>query len=304
MMGSAQYGHIIKHLEPEHLLAIPIPDVPKAEKARFAEAAENILRRRNEAWRLQIESESLFAGSIGPVGSTAEQYTGFEVKASELLLGRRRLEGAYHSPAATAILKRFAAANLKTEPLSAVTKGVWWGARFKRVFGDEGAPYLSADELFSVNPPITKRVMLEQAEKPERFFVKEGWLVMACSGQTYGLNGSVALMTKWHEEAFLSHDLVRIVPNTDRILPGYLYTALGHPHLGRPLVIRNAYGTSIPHLEPADIATTRIVRLEPDMETQIANSAEKAVLLRTEADRLEDSLAASATALVGKYLSG
>lgn len=304
MMGVAQYGHIIKHLEPEHLMALPIPIPSKEQVKAFNQAAKAILDRRNEAWKLQTESEQLFADAIGTVAGTEKTTTGFTVRASDLFDRRRRLEGAYHSPSATAIIDRFRRADLKTESLSDVTSGVWWMTRFKRVFGAEGAPYLSADELFSVNPPITKRVMLEQAENSQAFFVKEGWLVMACSGQTYGLNGSVALMTKWHEKAFLSHDLVRIVPKTDQIRPGYLFTALGHPQLGRPLVIRYAYGTSIPHLEPTDIATTPIVRLSRDLENKIADKAERAVSLRAEADELENEMAATASDLIDLYLSG
>lgn len=304
MMGAAQYGHMIKHLEPEHLLELPIPIPSMSQLDAFDEEVKDIVARRNEAWRLQTESEAVFSEAIGDITGTDKQFTGFEIKASQLFGGRRRLEGAYHTPAATAILECFRKAELQTQPLSDITHGVWWMTRFKRVFGEEGAPYLSADELFALNPPITKRVMLEQAENADDFFVKEGWLVMACSGQTYGLNGSVALMTKWHEKAFLSHDLVRIVPNTEQVRAGYLYTALGHPTLGRPLVIRNAYGTSIPHLEPSDIAMTPIVRLSNNLENLIADKAEKAVALRAEADQLENKMTDRATILVDRYLSG
>jgi hypothetical protein len=183
-------------------------------------------------------------------------------------------------------------------------KSPWWLTRFKRVFGSEGMPYTSADELFSLNPVITKRVLAEQAENAEDYYVKGGWLVMACSGQTYGLNGSVALLDERHERYFFSHDLVRIVPRRDRVRPGYLYAVLGHPRLGRPLVIRHAYGTSIPHLEPADVATVPVVRLAPDVEDEIADRMEKAVALRAEADDLENALAAHAEQVVEEFLHG
>ena len=304
MMSAAQYGHIIKHLEPEHLMALPTPVPSSSQLESFDQDVKKILSNRKESWKLQSESEHLFSQAIGTLAGTEKQFSGFEVKASELFSGRRRLEGAYHTPAATLIIDRYRKSGLRTQPLSDITKGVWWMTRFKRVFGDQGAPYLSADELFAVNPPITKRVMLEQAENAADFFVKAGWIVMACSGQTYGLNGSVALMTKWHEKAFLSHDLVRIIPDTEQVRPGYLFTALGHPTLGRPLIIRNAYGTSIPHLDPSDIATTPVVRLSEELEHRIADKAERATLLRTEADQLENEIAQKATALIDRYLSG
>src|ERR1022692_4767355 len=135
--------------------------------------------------------------------------TGFSAQASVIFGKRRRLEAAYHHPMVGAILKRFKKLGLNTDTLDCVSERIWWLTRFKRVFGDEGMPYMSADELFSVNPTISKTVMVEQAETPEDYFVKAGWILMACSGQTYGLNGSVSLLDKRHEQYFFSHDIVR-----------------------------------------------------------------------------------------------
>ena len=304
MMGSAQYGHIIKHLEPEHLDALPLP-LPRDNLLEvFQHDGRDVLEKRNKAWALQSKAEDIFASHVGPISDSFSSEIGFSARASEFNVGRRRLEAAYHSPTATAILKRFSDAGLDVEQLSSVTDGVWWIPRFKRIFGSEGTAYLSADELFSINPPITKRVLIEQAENSSDYFVKAGWIVMACSGQTYGLNGSVSLMTKRHETAFFSHDLVRIVPKVALIRPGYLFTVLGHPKLGRPLVIRNAYGTSIPHLEPADIAMTPIVRLGKRIEGQIADAMEEAIEMRVEADVLENELTLKATKLIERLLSG
>jgi hypothetical protein len=127
---------------------------------------------------------------------------------------------------------------------------------------------------------------------------------MACSGQTYGLLGSVALMTEHHEHAFFSHDFVRIVPCKELIHPGYLLTALGHPTLGRPLALRYAYGTSIPHLEPSDISTFPVVRLGEKMENAIGERMVKAATLRAQADELENTIAAEAEKIVAGFISG
>lgn len=225
--------------------------------------------------------------------------------ASDIFGQRRRLEGGYWTPAATAIMRRFSALGLKVESLSDVVERIWWMTRFKRVFGNDGdVPYLSADELFSLNAPISKRVVIEQADNAGDYFVKAGWIVMACSGQIYGLNGSVALMTKKHEQSFFSHDLVRIIPKQEKIRPGYLFTTLGHPTLGRPLVIRYAYGTSIPHLEPADVATFPVVRLKSALEDEIADKMEEAINLRAEADELENNLATDAEIIIDRFMAG
>lgn len=304
VMSSAQYGCIIKHLEVSHINALPMPVLRDELLEEFSERVNALLDKRDRAHALMLEAEVLFADAIGQVSPDENAEVGFSVRSSEIFGTRRRLEAGYHTPAASAILHRFASCGLKVAPLSEVTERVWWMTRFKRVFGEDGIPYMSADELFSLNPSITKRVLIEQTDNASDYFAKAGWIMMACSGQVYGLNGSVALMTEKHEQAFFSHDLVRIIPRLDLIRPGYLYMTLGHPRLGRPLVIRHAYGTSIPHLEPADIATVPVVRLGESLEAGIADRVEESIRLRAEADEIENDLAADAETILDRFIAG
>lgn len=305
MMTSAQYGHVIKHLEVSHLNALPMPVLRDDLLEDFRLRVQSLLDKRNQAVDLQDEAERLFSDAIGQVQFHENPQIGFTVRAPQVFTQRRRLEGGYWTPAATAILRRFDDLGLKVELLSDVSERVWWMTRFKRVFGNEGdVPYMSADELFALNATITKRVVIDQAYNADDYFVKAGWIVMACSGQVYGLNGSVALMTKQHEQAFFSHDLVRIIPKLNAIRPGYLFTVLGHPQLGRPLVIRNAYGTSIPHLDPTDVAAIPVVRLSPVLEDEIAERMEASVNLRAAADELENELATDAEVIIDRFMAG
>jgi type I restriction enzyme S subunit len=301
IMTAAKYGHVIKHLEVGHLEALPVPSVGAGLLEDFNRDAREVLQKRNEAFDLIHDAEAIFDKRLGDLPADNRE-AGFSIRASSFSLGRRRLEASYHHPQAAAILQQFSKLGLPTEPLNDLAERIWWLTRFKRVFGDEGMPYMSADELFSLNPTITKRVLAEQADNPEDYIVKAGWIVMACSGQTYGLNGSVALAEKRYEDFFFSHDIVRIIPKADRIRRGYLYAALGHPRLGRPLVIRNAYGTSIPHLDPADVASIPIVRLGESLENDVADRMEKAAALRAEADELENAIAERADSLIDQFL--
>lgn len=304
MMTSVQYGHVIKHLERSHLERIPFPVLSPHLCLQFDERVRAIFMKRDRAHELVKEAERLFSDSLGIGDPPEDVQQGFMIPASSLAIQRRRFEGSFHNPYVRWLLKRFESLGQSTEQLGLVADRVWWIPRFKRVFGDAGSPYLSAEDLFSLNPPTKKRVHADQAENPEDFFVKAGWLVMACSGQVYGMNGSVALMTKRHETAFLSHDLIRIIPKKNCISSGYLLIALGHPTLGRPLVLRYAYGTSIPHLEPTDVELVPIVRLGEDIENAIAERAERAVTLRSEADDLEDSITAEAQRLLERLQVG
>jgi hypothetical protein len=49
----------------------------------------------------------------------------------------------------------------------------------------------------------------------------------------------------WHEAEILSNQALRLVPHG--ICAGFLAMALGHPALGRPLVIRLGFGSGRSH---------------------------------------------------------
>ena len=138
------------------------------------------------------------------------------------------------------------------QPLEDVVESVTVGARFKRYFGEHGTPYRSASELFDVNPPVTKRIYSALLPDPEKYMLRDGWIIMACSGQTYGLLGRTMVLTENHDGVFGSHDLIRIVPDQARARSGYLHTVLNHVDYGRPRIVRYASGTSVPHLDPQD----------------------------------------------------
>lgn len=303
MMNGAQYGHIIKHLETSHLDALPVPMVRNDIAADFQKQVDTILDLRNRAHKLSLDAESLFSNFIGPIQVTDTE-TGYAVSASKTYERRRRFEANYHAPIASAILRRFAEIGATTMPLSEVAERVWWMTRFRRFYGDAGIPYLSADELFTTNGADSKKILVENGDGHEDFYVEEGWIVMACSGQVYGLNGASTLITAHHERTFFSHDLIRIVAKRGEILPGYLLTTLSHPALGRPLLMRAAYGTSIPHLDPNDVAAFPIVRLGQRRELQISLLAQGAADARAEADALERKIATDAGILIDKFLSG
>lgn len=303
MMSSAQYGHIIKHLEVSHLDALPVPKVSADVRRHFLRRARAILDLRNRAHTTGIEAELAFAEAVGPLGPS-EPEEGFSVKARALLVGRRRLEASFHAPGPSAVLRRFKEIKAPVMPLSQLVQRTWWMSRFRRFYGEAGIPYLSADELFTTNPIESKRILVQPGDGHEDFFVKRGWIVMACSGQIYGLNGAACLATEHHENVFFSHDLIRIIPKSADVRSGYLLTALTHPTLGRPLLIRAAYGTSIPHLDPDDVAAFPVVRLSAKLEERIADLAESSAAARAGADALERELAAEAEAVIDAFLAG
>ncbi|WP_152536202.1 hypothetical protein [Mesorhizobium loti] len=243
MMSSSQYASIIRHIEPAHLNSLPIPEVSADTAKIFAERVRAIVDCRNRATELSRRAEDKYEAALG-FDKIEGAETGFTIWTSEIDRFRRRFEAAYHAPDVRSLVASFR----RWEPLGTLVKRVWWPNRFKRIFGEGGTPYMSADDVFTTNPYYLKTVLVEGKKDLEEFLVQKNWIIMARSGQIYGLNGSAKLVSDYHRSFFLSDDLIRIAPDPTKARAGYLITALTHPTLGRPLVIREAYGMSIPHL--------------------------------------------------------
>lgn len=298
---SAQYGHMIKHLEPEHVRAMPIVLPEPSEREAVGKQINQALELRRQGRQLMREAHALYENQINPNSVEIDHSTWRSVPVSAVASGRRRLEAQYLRSDIGHIERLVdVAATNGLSRLRDVTKSVRLENRFKRHFGDSGMPYRSASEIFDVNPPVTKRVHAGLIPDAERYFLKPGELVMARSGQVYGLLGRTYLVPPQLTGVFGSDDLIRIDPDASAIRAGYLQTVLSNESYGRPLVVRNASGTSIPHLDPVDVREVPIPRFEDSIEAAIADLAARASATLVEADQLESQAVTQATELISE----
>ncbi len=295
---SSQYGHMIKHLEPEHVSEMPVAMPDQKTRSVVGEMARDALAKRKLARILQAQADDRLSQLINPSSEAPTQSIHSIVKSSDVWSGRRRLEGQYHRDEVRQVDELVRSAARRLEPLSELVEAITLGARFKRYFGPSGTAYRSASELFDVNPPVTKRIFAALLPNPEKYMLHAGWIIMACSGQTYGLLGRTTVLTKNHEGMFGSHDLIRILPNESKVRTAYLHTVLNHEKYGRPRVIRYASGTSIPHLDPVDVREVLIPRFDDATEAEIDELSAKAIALDAEADRIESKAISAAEAAI------
>lgn len=300
---ATHYGHVIKHIEPDHLARMPMVTVNDALAADFTKAMKKVFAQRDAAHLAEAAAFDAYANALAPGLQLPPVDQPTSIKASEALSRRRRLDGYYYNPAVSAISDVIQLARGK-DRVADITSRIFAPNRFTREFGPRGVPYRSAEELFDLNAPVTKRVYAGLVENRDDYMLQPGWMVMACSGQIYGLNGAVMLLNDAHRGVFATHDLIRIIPDPAKVRPGYLLAALGHPALGRQLVIRHAYGTSIPHLDVIDVREILIARLDPSLEDGIGAELERVASLRAEADRLENELTARAESILEAFLHG
>ena len=305
MMSSSQYGHIIKHLEPSHLEILPAP-LPSREIAeRMQEMSARILADRNKATSLMSAAMDLYANVIGSPDKHGRGDITFSVSARSLMSGRRRFEGIYHNPTVRTLQNHFKRSGFSTCSLSDAGYDLWLPTRFKRIPAVEGVELIGSANLFEINPDLEKRIADGNFGDRHSGRVKRGWLLLARSGQTYGLNGTLVIANEFHENKVVSDHVIRIAPKAEcKVRPGYMYVALSHPELGRPMVKALAYGSSIPEIDVADIANLQIPRLDGDIESKIAQMAESAAALFADADLTENKMAAEVDQLLENFLAG
>lgn len=300
---SAQYGHMIKHSEPEHVQSIPVVMPAPAIRAGIGKVALRALELRAQAIASQAMADRAYEELINPSGVAPVATVSHTVPLSRLLTSRMRLDAEFARSDVLEIEDLVRSASTRpAQSLKDVTESVSLGNRYTRIFGPAGTPYRSASELLDLNAPVTKRIFAALVPKSDTYLLQAGWIIMARSGQVYGLNGRSMLLTSAHAGVFGSDDLITIVPEPKSIHTGYLLTVLNNRKYGRPLVIRHAYGTSIPHLDPVDVRTVPIPRFDRKAENKIGEWAVAAAALSGQADLLENEATAQAEAIVKRLM--
>lgn len=286
---AAQYGHMIKHIEVAHANEFPVIMPDAATRKAIGDKAAEAVRLRGEGWRLRDEAFRLLEKAVGiqkDANPPESPCTTSEVRLSDVLQNRSRLDADSYVGPIEAIDSLVSSCTW--EYLGDLVKDVVEPTRFKRFYGESGIPFAGISELFDVNATPTKHIYPKLVKGWQRFMLEPGTLIIARSGQKYGILGRVLMLTENHRGMMGSDHLTRIIPDSHKMRAGYLLAFLNDPIIGRPSVIRQAFGTSVPELSPIDIKKIRVPRLDASVESTIADLMDKSVSTLSKADRLEN----------------
>ena len=201
MMKSSQYGSVIKHLDINHLEETPVPLLAHLVNP-LGSAVSEAFAMRDEANLLDTSARSNLSDALSDRPISPQSEVGYPVSTSHIFGERRRLEANAHSPASKFVYQVYERNAEAVVTLGEVAR-VHLPSRFKRIFGENGTPYLDSEPIFKVNPDITKFLTPATNIDFDTYLVRRGWLLMACSGQIYGLNGQATIANEWHEGRLL-----------------------------------------------------------------------------------------------------
>lgn len=293
-----RYGATVKHIEPHHVAAIPIPVIPKLEK----EINQRILaahRLREEGQEYLLKAEQILYSELGLPevdkddvkyfgGENGRTVTSFETKASELNL---RLDASYHTPILR-LVKRYlieheAGGEYRLCELRNVAD-VFDLPTYKRIYvnPDEGLPILSGTHLRQMRLWDLKYISGLSFYKGgksliNRYRIKKGWILTTERGTT----GVSSLVTEYWDTWLASHNILRVVPNN--INPGYLLAYLNTEYAQLQLKSKEL-GAVVEVLDPSDMEDIIVPVPEEDIQDTVGSIVIRAYDKRDKANQIED----------------
>lgn len=200
--------------------------------------------------------------------------------------GRRLDCGPYISGAIEA---REILSHMTTIPLKELTTGhkggIYNGSPFVRNYvedPDYGVPFLTTSTLLRADleniPLLSKKDA--QSNKLSFLEIKPGMTLITCSGTI----GRMAYARADMDGIWSNQDIMKVVPDSDKINPGYLYAYLCS-RFGVPLITSGTYGAIIQHIESEHIVDLPVPRLGA-VEDRVHSLIQSAADMRVEATEI------------------
>lgn len=261
LVETNNYGAVIKHIEPAHLNAIPIPNPSSVIKQEIHNLIEESFKLRDESNELLdaaqvLLKEALELPSIEVLHKQANQFDetvgvlNYSVPLSEI---HSRLDGSYYVPVVEVIeqyLERTAREVVKLGD-SRISQSVILPGRFKRVYVEEGAGvlFIGGKQLYELYPSNKKYLSISKHTEQikNELTIKEDMILITRAGTP----GNTVLAPRHWDGWTITDNIISLVPGSNCIA-GYLYAWLSSDY-GQELIHRLVCGSVVSYLEKEHI---------------------------------------------------
>ena len=219
LIETNNYGAVIKHIEPQHLNHIPIPNPPPILKQTIHNLIEESFKLRDESNELMDEAQALLKEALQLPDveelqtEQADQKAGilnYFVPLNEL---GNRLDASYHVPIVQAIerhLEKTAKEIVKVGD-SRISQSVILPGRFKRVYVEEGSGivFFGGKQIYELDPSNKKYLSISQhgdRKIKNQLTLRENMTMITCSGTI----GKVTIVPKHWEGWTANQHIIRV----------------------------------------------------------------------------------------------
>ncbi|MRD92111.1 restriction endonuclease subunit S [Vibrio parahaemolyticus] len=289
LVVSSTYGAIIQHIEPHHVINLPVPIVDKQLEEKAHELINKCGDNRTESNALLKKAGQLINKHFSFPNKLALSHRIFTHSAASSSLVQKRMDATYHDRVAQMSDDLVEQAGAE-KTLAELGVNTGESGRMKLVFteSDHGVPFTTSGEIFRARYEPQRFLAKSKLGDVADWGVRQEDILLARSGQVGGIIGTGVWADSRFENAAVSVDVIRIKAQESEVLPGYLYAYLMCTDVGYRQLIRSAAGSSIPHLSSDDVLKLKLPRMGAMEEKAVHELVQKAGELAAEAQKLED----------------
>lgn len=287
VLKANNYGAVIKHIEPEHLLRLPIPNAQLMLKKQihslitksfdFRDKSNELLNKARYKLKIALSLPEFDEFSIKENNNIP--YC-FSVNVVDLA---GRLEANYHHPIVRAIEQHIYKFANKVTTLADknIVKNILLPSRFKRYYVEPnyGVPFIGGKEVLELDPRGEKYLSLKQHNNQitTQLTLNTNTILITCSGTI----GKVTIIPKHWDGWTASQHLLRVIP-VNHEWAGYLYAWLSS-EWALPLIRRYTYGAVVFEIDQHQLSKVVVPLIEEQAMRDINEMVLFANDLRTQA---------------------
>jgi len=287
LVTQGTYGAVVHHIEPEHIVDLPIPRLDPATEQHIHEMIEQAAALRVEANLGLATTRADITRRLGlPTDFSARYDHARTIGDSSLHSTALRLDAYYYIGYAGEAAYAMRQLQLPQRKLSEIAVEIFNAPIFKRVYvGSDGMPYFLGYEIYECHPRPS-RYLARSTKDLERYVLHEGMIIIQDAGQRYGLLGTPIYANRTLDGKAATNNMIRIV-SPDRETAGYLFAFLD-TEIGRRLIVRESYGSSLPHIYPAWLGAIPVPWPHYAIRSELGKRVIQAFDKRADANDLED----------------
>ena len=275
ILQSNNYGAVIKHIEPEHLQNIIIPNAPETLKKEIHELVIKSYDLRDESNDLIDKAESILYAELKlkPIEELKTEYfdnsvelRNYTTKLSDL---RLRLDGSYHIPIVQLVEQEIKRHAKEISTIGQLSKDVILAGVFKRTYVDRenGVPFLGGRDITQLNPQVEKFLSksVHAARIKKELEVFENYVLISDRGTI----GKVQIVPKHWNGWAVSQNIIKVIANSNDIA-GYLFCFFNSDY-GQILIKRETYGSVVDMIDDKNVNGIHVPLLKNEKKQKEIN---------------------------------
>ncbi|RCK72641.1 MAG: hypothetical protein IGBAC_0452 [Ignavibacteriae bacterium] len=299
-------GAVVKYIEAPQIAQIPIPILPDDIITETNDLYLAAVRCREDAHNLLIKARTLVLeyNNLPPLEEAEFETLDRDKEIDLRLVSTKeftddfRLDANYYNPVAETIIAKLKLSQNKIVYSGELNISAFTPKMFARNYVDalNGIPFLSGKNLIQIRPTGLKYISKTETNDVSNLLVYKDYILVTRAGTV----GRTIYIYHNYENFAVSDNVLRIIPNSGSIDPGYYYAFLSSDY-GFYQIDRFKHGSVIDVIDDDYLNSLLIPIPEKDQQKEIGDLVRQAYDLRAEAIRLEDEAQEILTkALTGK----